>query len=61
MGIQVRRCTEPTAYARAHALRVSLGLITMSIVLVTGLAFLGVVGFFAYLVWRFIVDKMNGW
>ncbi|NBX46994.1 MAG: hypothetical protein EBT22_07335 [Chloroflexi bacterium] len=25
------------------------------------LAFLGVVGFFAYLVWRFIVDKMNGW
>jgi len=43
------------------ALRLSLGLITMSIVLVTGLAFLGVVGFFAYLVWRFIVDKMNGW
>ena len=42
-------------------LRLSLGLITITIALVTGLAFLGVAGFFAYLVWRFIVDKMNGW
>ncbi|MCX5985818.1 MAG: hypothetical protein NTX54_04785 [Chloroflexi bacterium] len=43
------------------ALRLSLGLITMAIVLVTGLAFLGVAGFFAYLVWRFVVDKLHGW
>lgn len=43
------------------ALRLSLGLITLAIGLVTGLAFLAVAAFFAYLVWRFIVDKLNGW
>lgn len=43
------------------ALRLSLGLITIAIALVTALAFLGVAGFFAYLVWRFAVDKLKGW
>ncbi len=43
------------------ALRLSLGLITMAIGLITAFAFLGVAAFFAYLVWRFAIDKLNGW